>query len=146
MPLNQSGDPGGHFPSETALRSGLVAHPLWLSARLPLAEDLLHIPKTHAEHRRQRPEAAMPLGVRLKYLAPQVVLVGSRHLRLRRRVSPPIHYTIIGIALDTVNVPAKGSVDLIMDFTDPIIRGTSLFHCHLLKHEDQGMMAKILFK
>jgi suppressor of ftsI len=48
--------------------------------------------------------------------------------------------------LDTVNVPAKGSVDLIMDFTDPIIRGTSLFHCHILKHEDQGMMAKILFK
>jgi suppressor of ftsI len=48
--------------------------------------------------------------------------------------------------LDTINVPAKGSVDLIMDFTNPIIRGTSLFHCHLLKHEDQGMMAKILFK
>jgi FtsP/CotA-like multicopper oxidase with cupredoxin domain len=48
--------------------------------------------------------------------------------------------------LDTVNVPAKGSVDLIMDFTDPIIRGTSLFHCHLMKHEDQGMMAKIVFK
>jgi FtsP/CotA-like multicopper oxidase with cupredoxin domain len=48
--------------------------------------------------------------------------------------------------LDTVSVPAKGSVDLIMDFTDPIIRGTSMFHCHLLKHEDQGMMAKISFK
>jgi FtsP/CotA-like multicopper oxidase with cupredoxin domain len=48
--------------------------------------------------------------------------------------------------LDTVNVPARGSVDLIMDFTDPIIRGMSVFHCHLLKHEDKGMMAKILFK
>jgi FtsP/CotA-like multicopper oxidase with cupredoxin domain len=48
--------------------------------------------------------------------------------------------------LDTVNVPVKGSVDLIMDFTDPIIRGVSLFHCHLLSHEDKGMMAKILFK
>jgi FtsP/CotA-like multicopper oxidase with cupredoxin domain len=48
--------------------------------------------------------------------------------------------------LDTVNVPVKGSVDLIMDFTDPIIRGVSLFHCHLLNHEDKGMMAKILFK
>jgi suppressor of ftsI len=48
--------------------------------------------------------------------------------------------------LDTVNVPAGESVDLIMDFTDPIIRGISLFHCHLLKHEDKGMMAKILFK
>jgi suppressor of ftsI len=48
--------------------------------------------------------------------------------------------------LDTVNVAPEGSVDLIMDFTDPIIRGMSVFHCHLLKHEDKGMMAKILFK
>ena len=55
------------------------------------------------------------------------------------RVSPPGW-------LDTVNVPVKGSVDLMMDFTDPIIRGESLFHCHLLSHEDKGMMAKILFK
>lgn len=49
--------------------------------------------------------------------------------------------------LDTVNVPyGNGTVDLIMDFTDPIIRGMSLFHCHLLSHEDKGMMAKILFQ
>jgi suppressor of ftsI len=48
--------------------------------------------------------------------------------------------------LDTVNVPVKGRIDLIMDFTDPIIRGVSLFHCHLLNHEDKGMMAKIVFK
>ena len=48
--------------------------------------------------------------------------------------------------LDTVNVPADGNVDLMMDFNDPIIRGVSLFHCHLLSHEDKGMMAKILFK
>jgi FtsP/CotA-like multicopper oxidase with cupredoxin domain len=48
--------------------------------------------------------------------------------------------------LDTVNVPYGGSVDLVMDFTDPIIRGMSLFHCHLLSHEDKGMMAKILFR
>ena len=48
--------------------------------------------------------------------------------------------------LDTVNVPTRGNVDLVMDFTDPIIRGMSLFHCHLLSHEDKGMMAKILFE
>jgi FtsP/CotA-like multicopper oxidase with cupredoxin domain len=48
--------------------------------------------------------------------------------------------------LDTVNVPTGGSVDVIMDFTDPVIRGMSLFHCHLLNHEDKGMMAKILFE
>ncbi len=48
--------------------------------------------------------------------------------------------------LDTVNVALEGNTDLVMDFTDPIIRGMSLFHCHELSHEDKGMMAKILFK
>jgi FtsP/CotA-like multicopper oxidase with cupredoxin domain len=48
--------------------------------------------------------------------------------------------------LDTVNVGVGGSVDVIMDFTDPVIRGMSVFHCHLLNHEDKGMMAKILFE
>jgi suppressor of ftsI len=48
--------------------------------------------------------------------------------------------------LDTVNVPYGGTVDVIMDFTDPVIRGTSVFHCHLLNHEDKGMMAKVLFE
>jgi FtsP/CotA-like multicopper oxidase with cupredoxin domain len=48
--------------------------------------------------------------------------------------------------LDTVNIPVGSSVDLVMDFTDPIIRGMSLFHCHLIQHEDKGMMAKILFR
>jgi suppressor of ftsI len=48
--------------------------------------------------------------------------------------------------LDTVNVPSRGAVDVILDFTDPVIRGMSVFHCHLLNHEDKGMMAKILFK
>jgi FtsP/CotA-like multicopper oxidase with cupredoxin domain len=48
--------------------------------------------------------------------------------------------------LDTVNVPYGGSVEVIMDFTDPVIKGMSVFHCHLLNHEDKGMMAKILFE
>jgi FtsP/CotA-like multicopper oxidase with cupredoxin domain len=48
--------------------------------------------------------------------------------------------------MDTVNLAPNESLDLIMDFTDPIIRGLSVFHCHLLKHEDKGMMAKILFE
>ena len=48
--------------------------------------------------------------------------------------------------LDTVNVPYGSTVDVVMDFTDPVIRGMSVFHCHLLNHEDKGMMAKILFE
>ncbi len=36
-----------------------------------------------------------------------------------------------------------GTLVLLMDFRDPIIKGTFLFHCHILDHEDHGMMAKI---
>jgi hypothetical protein len=48
--------------------------------------------------------------------------------------------------LDTVNVPYGGFVDAIMDFTDPVIKGMSVFHCHLLNHEDNSVMATILFQ
>jgi FtsP/CotA-like multicopper oxidase with cupredoxin domain len=44
---------------------------------------------------------------------------------------------------DTIVVRPRGSVELLMDFRDPIVRGTFLYHCHILDHEDQGMMAKI---
>ncbi len=36
-----------------------------------------------------------------------------------------------------------GSLLLLMDFRDPIIKGMFVFHCHILDHEDLGMMAKI---
>jgi suppressor of ftsI len=91
------------------------------------------------------------------------VKVGSyRHWRIvnaTREIHPfhihQVHFLVYAengvrvadpVWLDTANVPVGGSVDLIMDFTDPIIRGMSLFHCHLLNHEDKGMMAKILFQ
>ena len=48
--------------------------------------------------------------------------------------------------VDTFNVPYRGSIDVIVDVTDPVIRGMAVFHCHLLNHEDKGMMAKVLFK
>jgi FtsP/CotA-like multicopper oxidase with cupredoxin domain len=50
---------------------------------------------------------------------------------------------------DTVVVPAWSgtgpypSVKLRMDFRDPGIAGTFVFHCHVLDHEDAGMMQKI---
>jgi suppressor of ftsI len=36
-----------------------------------------------------------------------------------------------------------GTLVVIADFRDPVIKGTFLFHCHILDHEDKGMMAKI---
>ncbi len=51
---------------------------------------------------------------------------------------------------DTVNVPyydghslAYPSVRLRMDFRDPKIIGTFPYHCHILEHEDKGMMGTI---
>jgi len=38
------------------------------------------------------------------------------------------------------------SVKLRMDFRDPNTAGTFVFHCHILLHEDLGMMHKILVK
>ncbi len=38
------------------------------------------------------------------------------------------------------------SVTLRMDFRDPEIAGMFVYHCHVLDHEDAGMMAKILVK
>ena len=51
---------------------------------------------------------------------------------------------------DTINVPFHKSQDLQypsvklrMDFRDPNSVGTYVYHCHLLEHEDGGMMALI---
>ncbi len=51
--------------------------------------------------------------------------------------------------IDTVIVPAWSgtgaypAVKLRLDFRDPEIAGTFVYHCHILDHEDGGMMAKI---
>jgi FtsP/CotA-like multicopper oxidase with cupredoxin domain len=46
-----------------------------------------------------------------------------------------------GIGVQGQIVPSQTVVTI--DFRDPAIRGTFLFHCHILDHEDGGMMAKI---
>jgi FtsP/CotA-like multicopper oxidase with cupredoxin domain len=45
--------------------------------------------------------------------------------------------------LDDVNVPEMGEVKVLIPFTDPTIVGHFVYHCHVLKHEDHGMMANI---
>lgn len=51
---------------------------------------------------------------------------------------------------DTINVPFHSAADLEypsvrlrMDFRDPNTVGTFVYHCHLLEHEDGGMMGLI---
>ena len=42
---------------------------------------------------------------------------------------------------DTLNVPANRSVRIRINFAD--FGGTSVYHCHILDHEDAGMMGVI---
>jgi hypothetical protein len=59
----------------------------------------------------------------------------------------PVHENFLR---DTVNVPYSNgrlltypSVRIRMDFRDPNTVGTFPYHCHLLEHEDKGMMGTI---
>jgi FtsP/CotA-like multicopper oxidase with cupredoxin domain len=45
--------------------------------------------------------------------------------------------------VDTVNLPIHGEVKIRIPFTDPKIVGRFMFHCHILEHEDKGMMAQV---
>jgi FtsP/CotA-like multicopper oxidase with cupredoxin domain len=54
----------------------------------------------------------------------------------------------IGKVMDTINVPfsrngTPGEVRLIMPFLKERIAGRFVYHCHILEHEDGGMMANI---
>lgn len=69
-----------------------------------------------------------------------------------------IHFTLLEVngkpvanqdMRDTYEIPfwsGKGpypSIKVRMDFRDPTTAGTFVFHCHILLHEDEGMMHKI---
>jgi FtsP/CotA-like multicopper oxidase with cupredoxin domain len=69
------------------------------------------------------------------------------HFQLRDWSGVPVNEPFLR---DTVNVPYYNgrmlgypSVRLRMDFRDPNIVGTFVYHCHLLEHEDGGMMGRI---
>jgi FtsP/CotA-like multicopper oxidase with cupredoxin domain len=60
---------------------------------------------------------------------------------------PPSWYDSYNVPPATHNPDGSvtpGWVTLLIDFRDPVIRGEFLYHCHILDHEDNGMMAKIL--
>jgi FtsP/CotA-like multicopper oxidase with cupredoxin domain len=69
------------------------------------------------------------------------------HFLLLDYMGRPVNETFLR---DTINVPyyngrdlAYPSVRLRMDFREPNTVGTFVYHCHLLEHEDKGMMGSI---
>eukprot|EP01126_Amoeba_proteus_P010062 TRINITY_DN138_c0_g1_i2.p1 TRINITY_DN138_c0_g1~~TRINITY_DN138_c0_g1_i2.p1 ORF type:complete len:254 (+),score=56.31 TRINITY_DN138_c0_g1_i2:936-1697(+) len=47
---------------------------------------------------------------------------------------------------DTCRIPRLGSTTLLLPFDNPVIVGKFVFHCHILGHEDGGMMATVIVK
>src|SRR5690606_9413259 len=67
---------------------------------------------------------------------------------LIKRFSGDPDETLGGGLRDVINIPyAKngkpGIAEIIIPFTNPIIAGDFVYHCHLVQHEDAGMMANI---
>jgi len=44
---------------------------------------------------------------------------------------------------DVVNLPVKSRVKVLIPFTNPVIVGKFVYHCHIVAHEDSGMMATV---
>ncbi|WP_234376904.1 multicopper oxidase family protein [Streptomyces sp. TP-A0356] len=62
--------------------------------------------------------------------------VHTNHFQLMSS-NGPVHLTLS--RQDVANVPAKGRIVIRIRFTN--YTGKTVFHCHILNHEDQGMMA-----
>lgn len=54
----------------------------------------------------------------------------------------PIYTRESGSVCDDGQLP-RGQVKVIIPFTDPVIAGKFVYHCHIGEHEDNGMMATI---
>lgn len=44
---------------------------------------------------------------------------------------------------DTQITPVRGEIKVLIPFTNPVIAGKFIYHCHIMAHEDNGMMAVI---
>jgi FtsP/CotA-like multicopper oxidase with cupredoxin domain len=68
------------------------------------------------------------------------------HFQVLERDGKPVNEAALR---DTIDLPywdgksAYPEVKLRMDFRDPTIIGTFIYHCHILEHEDGGMMGTI---
>ncbi len=65
----------------------------------------------------------------------------GEHLLLDSVIVPYGIYAVPGSAGSNSMIP--GAVTMRMDFRGDIV-GEFVYHCHILEHEDNGMMAKIV--
>jgi FtsP/CotA-like multicopper oxidase with cupredoxin domain len=79
-------------------------------------------------------------------LEAHVFHIHQLHFELLERDGKPVNEPALRDTIDLPYWDGKGpypSVKVRMDFRDPAIVGTFLYHCHILEHEDGGMMGTI---
>lgn len=100
----------------------------------------------HATFNPKRVDLKVPLGsieewtVRNSSEELHVFHLHQVHFQVLSVNGKPVPFSSL---VDTVNVPIHGEVKIRVAFTDPIIVGRFMFHCHILEHEDKGMMAQM---
>jgi FtsP/CotA-like multicopper oxidase with cupredoxin domain len=52
----------------------------------------------------------------------------------------------LAVVNGNIFVPPMGYIDIEVPFTKPENVGEYVFHCHILEHEDAGMMGKVVVK
>lgn len=62
------------------------------------------------------------------------------------RVSPPLGGAGAGRQVDSFPVPIGGALRIKVTYKKDQVGGRFVFHCHILEHEDKGMMAEIEVK
>lgn len=100
----------------------------------------------HATFDPKRVDLKVPLGsieewtVRNSSEELHVFHIHQVHFQVLSVNGKPVPFSSL---VDTINVPIHGEVKVRVAFTDPNIVGRFMFHCHILEHEDKGMMAQM---
>ena len=101
---------------------------------------------------RTQPNISVPLGpgedwvVENRAQEAHAFHIHQIHFQVLERDGVPVRDPELRDTIDIPYWPGHGpypSVKLRMDFRDPDIVGTFVYHCHILGHEDGGMMGTI---
>lgn len=159
-----TGPAGNQFPQTnlaTLVSSGTAVPPVTLPATFAPPEDLSHLPiaarrnVVFSENKagtkfyingKQFDENRVDIRSKLNTVEEWTIVntsdeehsfhVHTNHFQLMSTNGVPHHAHSLQ---DVANVPAKGKIVIRMRFTT--YTGKTVFHCHILNHEDAGMMA-----
>ncbi len=117
--------------------------------RLPLAsvsaDEAVEVLEAHAD----RPLVERPVLARLEHR--RVVVLAEPRCPIAVVLEDPADGCLVAsddrdravVTLPAAPKSGPSVVKVLIPFTNPVIVGKFVYHCHIIQHEDQGMMANI---